>query len=44
VRIGSYPSFGAGGGEVEIVLKSSDPSALDAASAWLEQELGETGS
>jgi molybdenum cofactor synthesis domain-containing protein len=44
VRIGSYPSFGAGGGEVEIVLKSTDPAALDAASAWLEHELSETGS
>jgi nicotinamide-nucleotide amidase len=41
VRVGSYPSFGAGGGEVEIVLKSSDPQALEAASAWLERELNE---
>jgi nicotinamide-nucleotide amidase len=39
VRIGSYPSFGAEGSAVEIVLKSSDPEALAAAQAWLEQEL-----
>jgi molybdenum cofactor synthesis domain-containing protein len=39
VRVGSYPSFDAGGSEVEIVLKSTDPAALEAASAWLEQEL-----
>ena len=44
VRIGSYPSFGAGGGEVEIVLKSTDPAALDAASSWLERELAATDS
>jgi nicotinamide-nucleotide amidase len=42
VRVGSYPSFDADGGEVEIVLKSSDPAALEAASAWLERELGAT--
>jgi molybdenum cofactor synthesis domain-containing protein len=41
VRIGSYPSFGAGGGTVEIVLKSSDPNALEAATNWLEQALTE---
>ena len=39
VRVGSYPSFGAGGGEVEIVLKSTDARALDAAVAWVEQAL-----
>ena len=39
VRIGSYPSFGADGSAVEIVLKSSDPVALAAARAWLEGEL-----
>jgi molybdenum cofactor synthesis domain-containing protein len=39
VRVGSYPSFGADGSAVEIVLKSSDPEALAAARAWLEQEL-----
>src|SRR5919108_5431467 len=35
VRVGSYPSFGAGGPHVEVVLKSSDPEALEAAAAWL---------
>jgi nicotinamide-nucleotide amidase len=39
VRIGSYPSFGAEGSAVELVLKSSDPQALAAATAWLEQAL-----
>ena len=39
VRISSYPSFGADGSAVEIVLKSSDPVALAAARAWLEGEL-----
>ena len=41
VRVGSYPSFGAEGSAVEIVLKSSDPQALAAASAWLERELSQ---
>ncbi len=41
VRIGSYPSFGAEGSAVEIVLKSSDPQALAAAAAWFEQALDE---
>ena len=39
VRVGSYPSFGEGGSEVEVVVKSSDPAALEAAAAWLEQAL-----
>jgi molybdenum cofactor synthesis domain-containing protein len=39
VLIGSYPSFGPGGSEVEIVVKSSDPDELRDASAWLEAEL-----
>jgi molybdenum cofactor synthesis domain-containing protein len=39
VRIGSYPSFGAEGSTVEVVLKSSDPEALAAATAWFEREL-----
>jgi nicotinamide-nucleotide amidase len=42
VRVGSYPSFGPDGSTVEIVLKSSDPSALAAATAWLERALDET--
>ncbi len=41
VRIGSYPSFGAEGSAVEIVLKSSDPEALAAATAWFERALGD---
>jgi molybdenum cofactor synthesis domain-containing protein len=39
VLIGSYPSFGDDGPEVEVVLKSSDSGALEAARAWLESEL-----
>jgi molybdenum cofactor synthesis domain-containing protein len=39
VKIGSYPSFGADGSSVEVVLKSSDPAALAAAQAWFEQAL-----
>jgi molybdenum cofactor synthesis domain-containing protein len=35
VRVGSYPSFGAEGPHVEVVLKSNDPDALDAAAAYL---------
>ena len=41
VRVGSYPSFGPGGAEVEIVIKSSDPAALEAATAWIEQALAD---
>jgi len=41
VRIGSYPSFGPDGSSVEVVLKSNDPQALAAATAWFEQALGE---
>ena len=41
VKVGSYPSFGAGGSSVEIVLKSNDPAALAAAQAWFEQALAE---
>jgi molybdenum cofactor synthesis domain-containing protein len=39
VRVGSYPSFGANGPNVEVVLKSNDPDALEAAAAWLTQAL-----
>jgi molybdenum cofactor synthesis domain-containing protein len=39
VRIGSYPSFGASGSYVEVVLKSNDPDTLEAAAAWLTQAL-----
>ena len=41
VRVGSYPSFGAEGSAVEVVLKSSDPEALAAATAWFEQALAD---
>jgi molybdenum cofactor synthesis domain-containing protein len=40
VRIGSYPTFSAGGPEVEVVLKCADSDTLEVAVAWLEQELG----
>src|SRR2546421_552055 len=39
IRVGSYPSFGANGPYVEVVLKSGDPYALEAAAAWLTQAL-----
>jgi molybdenum cofactor synthesis domain-containing protein len=39
VLVGSYPSFGDDGPEVEVVLKSSDSSMLEAARSWLEAEL-----
>ena len=41
VKVGSYPSFGAEGSFVEVVLKSSDPAALAAARAWFEQALAD---
>jgi molybdenum cofactor synthesis domain-containing protein len=41
VLVGSYPSFQPGGSEVEVVVKSSDPAALAAASAWIEAALDE---
>jgi len=43
VVVGSYPTFGAGGPTVEIVVKSSDPDALRDASTWLESALEERG-
>jgi molybdenum cofactor synthesis domain-containing protein len=39
VLIGSYPSFGPNGSEVELVVKSSDPDELREASSWLEAEV-----
>jgi molybdenum cofactor synthesis domain-containing protein len=39
VHVGSYPSFEPHGSEVEVVLKSSDPAELAAASAWAEAAL-----
>jgi len=41
VKVGSYPSFGAEGTFVEVVLKSKDPAALAAAQAWFEQALAD---
>jgi molybdenum cofactor synthesis domain-containing protein len=41
VKVGSYPSFGADGSFVEVVLKSSDLAALAAAQAWFEQALAD---
>jgi nicotinamide-nucleotide amidase len=41
--VGSYPTFGADGPTVEIVLKSSDPQQLAAAAAWLASALEEGG-
>jgi molybdenum cofactor synthesis domain-containing protein len=40
VRVGSYPSFDPHR-EVEVVVKSNDPAALEAATAWIEQALEE---
>jgi nicotinamide-nucleotide amidase len=41
VLVGSYPKFHPNGATVEVVVKSSDPEALKAAVAWLEQALEE---
>jgi nicotinamide-nucleotide amidase len=41
VLVGSYPSFGADGFTVEVVLKSSDVAALAAASSWIESAIEE---
>jgi molybdenum cofactor synthesis domain-containing protein len=43
VLVGSYPRFRAGAPEVEVVMKSSEADALDAARAWIEQALARTG-
>lgn len=39
VTVGSYPRFLDDGPEVDVVLKSSDPGALAAATAWVEAAL-----
>jgi molybdenum cofactor synthesis domain-containing protein len=39
VLVGSYPKFHVEGATVEVVVKSSDPEALEAAVAWIEQAL-----
>jgi molybdenum cofactor synthesis domain-containing protein len=41
VVVGSYPTFGEDGPEVEVVVKSSDPEAFAAASTWIEAALDE---
>ena len=41
VLVGSYPKFHPEGATVEVVVKSSDPAALEAAVAWIEQALEE---
>jgi molybdenum cofactor synthesis domain-containing protein len=41
VAVGSYPSFPPDGSEVEVVIKSDDPDALAAATAWIEAALEE---
>ena len=41
VAVGSYPQFDGGVRRVDIVLKSADPNALDAAAAWMGEELGQ---
>ena len=43
VLVGSYPTFGDDGPTVEVVLKSSDPDELAAASAWLAAAIEERG-
>jgi nicotinamide-nucleotide amidase len=39
VLVGSYPTFGEDGAEVEVVVKSSDPEAFAAATGWIEAAL-----
>jgi molybdenum cofactor synthesis domain-containing protein len=41
VLVGSYPTFGADGPSVEVVVKSSNPRDLAAASGWLARALEE---
>ena len=43
VLIGSYPTFLPDGPRVEVVVKSADPDALAAASAWLASAIEERG-
>jgi molybdenum cofactor synthesis domain-containing protein len=44
VLVGSYPSFVGGVGEVEVVVKSGDASALAEARAWIEPALEQAAS
>jgi molybdenum cofactor synthesis domain-containing protein len=41
VLVGSYPKFHVEGATVEVVVKSADPAALEAAVSWIEQALEE---
>jgi molybdenum cofactor synthesis domain-containing protein len=41
VLVGSYPKFHVDGATVEVVVKSSDPAALEAAVGWIERALDE---
>ena len=41
VLVGSYPTFADDGPTVEVVVKSSDPNELEAASGWLAAALEE---
>jgi hypothetical protein len=41
VLVGSYPSFTAEGPEVEVVLKSADPAALEEAAGFMGATLDE---
>jgi hypothetical protein len=43
VLVGSYPTFGADGPSVEVVVKSSDADELVAASGWLARAIEERG-
>ena len=43
VIVGSYPAFPVDGPRVEVVVKSSDVLALEAASAWLASAIEERG-
>ena len=43
VLVGSYPTFSDDGPRVEVVLKSSDADALDAAAAWFESAVEQRG-
>jgi len=41
VLVGSYPSFQPEGSRVEVVVKSTDPEELAAATSWLERALAQ---
>ena len=37
--VGSYPTFGPDGPVVEVVVKSGDADELEAAAAWLDEQI-----